>query len=270
MTTRAFLFLALGGACLSLTACGGATAIDPVASAATKTAKVESARFHVDTTETAGRLGPLHLSADGVADNATHSMEMTMDLSSIAQALGSQAGSPDQWKADVLLDGTVVYMRLPVLSRLLPGAKPWLKLDLQRLGAKVGVNFSQLMQSAESQDPTQALHMLESVGEVLKAVTEQVSGVDTTEYRGTVDPQKVVAKLSGTGIERFARELGTQPIPVQVWIGDDGLVRKLHESLSVGAASLDMTFELSDFGTPVNVTAPPAAEVTDISNLKGH
>ena len=267
---RALLLLALGGVCLSASACGGAVALDPVASAATKTSKVESEKFHIDMTETLGKGGPLQVSADGVADNATHSLQMTMDLSSIAKLSGSQFGTADQWKADLQLDGTVMYMRLPVLSQVLPGAKPWLKLDLQTLGSKAGVNFSQILQQAESQDPTQALQMLESVGDVQKVGTAQVGGVDTTEYSGTIDPQKVIAKFPGTGLEKYSKQLGTQQIPVQVWIGGDGLVRKLHESFAVGASSLDMTFSLSDFGTPVTVTPPPADQVTDLSNYKVH
>jgi LppX/LprAFG-like lipoprotein len=264
---RAFLLLSLGGLCLSLTACGGgATTLDPVANAATKTVKVDSAKFHIDVTATGARLGSFHLSADGVTDNATQSLEMTTDLSSVAQSLGAPSGAnSDAWKADLQLDGSIVYLHLPVVSMLLPNAKPWLKLDLQKVGTKAGVNVSQLLQQAWNQDPTQALQMLESVANVQKAGTEQIDGVSTTEYTGTIDLQKVAVRFP-----RIAKQLGSTSIPVQAWIGDDGLVRKLHLSYTEGAGSFDTTFTLFDFGAPVTVTPPPADQVTDLSNLKGH
>jgi hypothetical protein len=271
---RALLFLALGGVCLSASACGGAVALDPVANAATKTAKLDTAHFHMDLSTKAGAVGPLQFAADGVVDNATHTLQMTTDLSSIAQLAGSKAGSPDQWKANLILDGgnggPVLYVSLPAMDQFLPPGKTWLKADLQKLGEQAGVNLSQLLQSVGSQDPTQALQMLESVADVQKVGTAQVGGVDTTEYSATIDPQKVIAKFPGSGLEKYSKLLGTQKIPVQVWIGGDGLVRKVHESFTAKAASIDMTIELSDFGAPVTVTVPPADQVADISDLKGH
>jgi hypothetical protein len=60
---------------------------------------------------------------------------------------------------------------------------------------------------------------------------------------------------------------------VDVWIGDDGLVRKLtlDESLSAQGHSADvkLDLELSDYGTAVNVTAPPADQTLDLTSLLG-
>jgi hypothetical protein len=262
--------------------CGGGssksslTPLELVADAATKTTKADSAKIHMAMTETLGPIGPLTITADGVSDTATHSAQMSMDLSSIAQLAGKGAGDPSQWKGDVIVDGSngglVEYMRLPALSKFMPGAKPWLKLDLAKLGKKQGIDFSQLLQAAGNGDPTQALQMIQSVGNVQKVGTEQVDGVDTTKYAGTIDPQKLGAKFAAAGVGKLMKELGTTPIPVSVWVDGSGYVRKVEESMSMqvpnsGTLDLKMSFELSDFGTPVNVTPPPADQTTDLSKL---
>ena len=62
-------------------------------------------------------------------------------------------------------------------------------------------------------------------------------------------------------------------MPVDVYIGDDKLVRRMTMRLapSGGAAAsgfeMNMTMDLYDYGTPVNVSAPPKSEVYDGSKL---
>jgi hypothetical protein len=274
---RGLTVCALVGVSLATAACGGgaANALQSVASAASKTAGTQSAKFHMDVSETVGPIGPLHFSADGASDNTTHSADMTMDLSSIASLVGSQAGNPDQWKAHVILDGSgsspILYMQLPALDKYLNG-KTWMKADLAALAQKAGVDLGQLLQQAGSQDPTKALQMLESVGNVSKAGTATIDGVDTTEYSGTIDVQKAAAAL-GPEVEKVLAQSSITTIPVDVWIGSDGLVRRMHDTISYTEngmqATTDLTLDLTDFGTQVTVTPPPADQTVDVSTLKG-
>jgi hypothetical protein len=252
--------------------CGGGgkqsfTPLELVSQAVSKTTTSKSAKFHMSITETVGPLGPLTMTADGATDNTNHTATMTMDLSAVAQLAGSQAGSPADWKASVILDGTTEYMQLPVLTKLVPGGKPWIKLDLDQLAKLKGVDFSQLLQVAGQQDPTQALQWLQSVGNVQKVGEEQVDGVDTTKYSGTLDPQKIAAKFAGAGLGTMLTQMGTTPIPVTVWVDGDGYVRKLDESLQAGPASVKLEATLSDFGTKVDVNPPPADQTTDLLQL---
>jgi hypothetical protein len=52
-----------------------------------------------------------------------------------------------------------------------------------------------------------------------------------------------------------------------VWVDGDGYVRKLDESLQAGPASVKLEATLSDFGTKVDVTPPPADQTTDLLQL---
>lgn len=258
--------------------CGGssnskqsATPLELV-SQAVKTTTGNSAKFHMTISETVAGVGPLNITADGVSDATTRSAQMSMDLSAVAQLAGRQAGSPSDWKADVVLDGTnandvVEYMRLPVLSKVIPGGKPWIKIDLSQLAKLKGVNFSQLLQTAGQQDPTQALQVLQSIGDVKEVGSEQVDGVDTTHYTGTIDPQKVAAKYAGNSIGTMLKQAGTKPIPIDVWVDGDGYVRKFVESMNVSTVAVKIEATMSDFGSKVDVTPPPADQTTDLSAL---
>jgi hypothetical protein len=281
---RAAAVVLLAALAFAAAGCGGSssssssmTPLELVSQAVSKTSKTDSAKFHMELTETVGPLGPLEVTADGVSDNTTHSARMTMDLSSVAQFVGGGAGDPNDWKGEVIVDGTnakdvVEYMHLPAFSKLIPNAKPWLKIDLNALTKTQGLDFSQLLQTAGSQDPSQALQMLQSVGDVKEVGQEQIDGVDTTKYSGTLDPEKLAKKFGTSGFGQVFGRLGTKTIPVTVWIDGDGYVRKLDESVTAqvpGTGTLDLKIaaQLSDFGATVDVTPPPADQTSDLAQL---
>jgi LppX_LprAFG lipoprotein len=271
---RGLLICAIAAASLATAACGGgaANALQSVASAAQKTAGTDSVRFDMKLSEAVGPIGPLTFTADGVSDNTAKSAEMTMDLSSVAAFAGSQAGSPDDWKAHFILDGGIFYMQLPAIDKYLNG-KTWVKADLNALAKQHGLDLSQLLQQAGSQDPTKALQALESVGNVSKVGTATIDGVNTTEYSGTIDLKKAAAAL-GPSFSKLLEQAKLTSIPVDVWIGDDGLVRRLHENFAyplqgAGTLTTDLTMDLTDFGVQTNIQPPPADETADISALQG-
>jgi len=237
--------------------CGGGggkqsfTALELVSQAVSKTTTSNSAKVHLAITS-----GAFTVTADGVADSASHTARMTVDAPG--------------WKADVVLDRATVYLKLPpALAKLVPGGKPWVELDLAQLSKLKGVDLAQLLQLAGQQDPTQALQLLQSVGDVREAGREQIGGVDTTKYSGTLDPQKIAATFSGSGLATILRHVGATPIPVTVWIDGDGFVRKLDESDHTAAADVEIEATLSDFGVNVDVTPPPADQTTDLAALLG-
>lgn len=281
---RVVATILLAALALVAAGCGGGgrsstmTPLELVSQATSKTTKATSAKVHMTIAETIGPIGPLEIGVDGVVDNSKHSGDMTIDMSSIAQIAGGAAGNANAWKGEVVVDGSslshvVEYMKLPVFSTLLPSAKPWLKVDLSELGKVKGIDFGQLLQSAGTQDPSQALQALQAIANVKEVGKAQVDGVDTTEYSGTVDPQKVAALLpKSAGLGQVFKQLGTKPIPVSAWIDGDGYIRKFEESFSMtatnaGRMDMKLAATFSDFGTPVSITIPPADQTTDILQL---
>jgi hypothetical protein len=184
---------------------------------------------------------------------AATSAHMTLNASGVAGMLsGSVTGSGDFDNAshrgsfhldvsnygsiDAILDGTTAYVRAPLLARFLPAGKTWLKLNA-KAGPFKGV----------PQNPKEALARLKKLANVREVGDETIDGVTTTHYRAT---------------GRLGR--GT----FDVWIGkDDGYVRRIKAAANGKDGRGNVTVSFSGFDKPVSVTAPPAAETFDATNL---
>jgi hypothetical protein len=195
---------------------------------------------------------------------------MTMDLSGLGP--GGAFGSGE---LEVVFDRLVVYLRFPPeVVQGLPGARAWLKVDLAKLGAQQGIDFEQLLQFNQS-DPTEALAYLRAAGSDFRELgSEEVRSVRTTRYRGTIDLRKVAAQAPAQARESYERVIelsGQTALPMEVWIDDDGLARRIRfEQQLPNGAALKMTVELYDFGADVDVEVPPADQVTDLTELIGN
>jgi hypothetical protein len=69
-----------------------------------------------------------------------------------------------------------------------------------------------------------------------------------------------------------ADQLLDASLPVDVFVDDDGLVRKLAMNFDLpgqsgtGAGSAAITMEMFDFGSDVSIEPPPADQVTDVTS----
>ncbi len=124
------------------------------------------------------------------------------------------------------------------------------------------------------------MQMLKAVsGEVEKVGDEDVRGVSTTHYRATIDFDKYPLAVPAANraavrksIDSLIKLTGTRTVPVDVWVDGDAVVRRFAQTTRMnvpGAGRMQMkqTIELYDFGTKVDVQAPPAREVQDLSEL---
>lgn len=236
---------------------GGSLALDPVASAADRTLDKGTGRFDLQTTFTLPLLGRATVSGEGSFDNAKQAMDVTMHLD------GDGAGLPSS--VEVRLLSPVMYVRLPNEKR----EKSWVKIELQHALKNLGLALPNL---GVGQSPAEALAQLRGSTNTEKVGTETIDGVRTTHYRGTVDVQDALGRATAKerkALQRLLDEAKAHGVDAastthDVWVGDDGLVRRLTEQVgSVGHVT--MTF--SDYGAPVQIEAPPADETTDLSDL---
>jgi len=235
--------------------------VDPVAAAVTRTQDAGGAKVAL-TVGVDSSQGSFSMSANGVVDKGQ--ADITADLSqfgSVELRYLQEGGDP------------VVYVNAPGLTTLIPGGKPWVRLDLQQAAKSAGVDLNQVLSQA-AQNPADVLALLQSVGSVQTVGTETVDGVQTTHYEATVDLAKAadqVGEPARTMVQNLIDRGGPSSIPVDVWIGDDGLVRKatVDETVSHGgeSATVHLTLGLSDYGTAVNVTAPPSDQTLDLTAL---
>jgi len=172
------------------------------------------------------------------------------------------------------------YIRIPAGAGALPRGKSWIAIDtgdsadssLAGMGALFGGS------GIDGVNPADLLASLTAVsGNVTKLGAATVRGVPVTEFRVDVDPAKAAARLplwERASFRDFASSLGTGDIPVDVWVDSQNLVRQmqvsLHPSAGTGASAGETLVQVTDFydfGVPVRVSAPPAAQVASMSQM---
>lgn len=258
--------------------------LDPVAAAATKTARVSTTHMSMTATMSVPGLSTtVQMSGEGAVDNVRKRGSMTMDMSSMARSLPATGGmnDPSLWRGEYVFDfskGMVAYMRFPFMTRALGGGKSWVRMDLGSMSKEMGVNLDQFMQMNQS-NPAQQLQLLRAVsGRFTKLGAGRVRGVATTRYRTNVDIRKYPdlvpqgqRKAMKKSIELLVDMMGKPTYPVEVWIDAKQLVRRMSLRMDMKAPTGSMAFAMSmdfyGFGRPVSVTFPRAEDTVDLTQL---
>jgi hypothetical protein len=108
---------------------------------------------------------------------------------------------------------------------------------------------------------------------------EEVRGEGTTHYRVEIDLRIVKEKLRDADMsddarafmEKGLRQFREETMPAEVWVDDDGRVRRQDLEMALrspaGGIDMDLRMEYFDFGVEVDVEKPPAGEVFDLELL---
>src|SRR3954453_126987 len=257
--------LAVGAAALVSQGCGASDDLSPsdVAQAATATGHATGAKVAFDGAGTA-QGQEIKITGDGVLDNAGRRGEINFHFASAGQRFDMQ---------EVFL-GKTIYMKFPeALSKEL-GGKRWVKLDLEKAGKSLGIEFDSLG-GLSSGDPSEQLDMLRAAHEAKKVGTDKVRGVETTHVKGTLDlrryPELVPASQRSAAkrsVDKIIQLGGGAKVPFEVWYDDKKLIRRIKQQIKVPkGGTVDFAMELYDFGTPVAVKAPPGSDTKDVSDL---
>jgi hypothetical protein len=213
-------------------------------------------------------------SGDADVDNEKQQIEMTMDLG----PLGGEMQI-------VMADG-VVYMRSPLFQ---DADTEWISLDPSKMSPEEAAQFGGF--GAGTTDPSAYAGLFAGVFKVEEAGEQEIGGVPTTHYTGTIDLARVLENFGdvvGAEVDDATREqlemaidqfeaLGIDDrIPFELWVDDDGFPRRQRISMDFGDlvpgaddASMDMTVDYSAFNEPVEIDVPPASQVTDVTEAMG-
>jgi hypothetical protein len=252
----------------------GALSLDPVAAAATKTQDAGAARIRFAMVISPQLGKTLRMRGSGAIDGT--SARMSFKLGSMLGQMGlpSSMGSLAQLQhttiKEIALEQNgdyVIYMQLGFLSSQLPGGKQWIKLDVSKLGKAAGLDLGKLMSGTQFQ-PSDLLGMLTSEGAKIQELgPATVDGVATTHYRVTIDLAKALQSkgLTSPLLNSITAQMKTATS--EVWIGKDGLVRRVKISYNVPhgakAMRMAMTMSLYDYGAHLSIAAPPSSQVFD-------
>lgn len=272
----------LAAAAVALSGCGTSTVgnvIDPVAKAATVSNQASGMRMNFRLAlSIPGLPAPLVGNGSGTFDVAGHSGSVTMQLGGIPQ-LAAVLGT-STIRIDEIIDGLTVYLKLP--AALTGGGaqhgKPWVKIDVGKAASAAGVSgLSSLIDNPTSNDPSQFLRYLRAAsGGVKKVGSATVDGFQTTEYKATIDLNRVPnaePAASRAEVRRAVTELEQaghiHSLPVTVWIDGQHLVRRMafsfNESVSGQSLAVNMRIDIPEYGPQPSPQLPPASQVTDLT-----
>ena len=261
---RVLALLCLVVCASALVGCAGGDtlALDPVAQAASTTAKTTSSRFEFHASVNAGSAGSFSFDGNGIFDGKNKSGWMNMHFA-MPPAVQLQLGSADP-SMEMIFDGShglVMYMRSPLFDKIVPTGK-WVKMDLEKLAKKEGVDLGAIM-NANQADPSQSLHMLMASSDARVTGSERIRGVQTTHYAFNIDLEKLAH--DNKAFSQLKEATGSAFAPAQAWIDARGRVRRLAVTMSLGAqlgtpVTMTMTEDLYDFGVQTNIT-PPVSSV---------
>jgi hypothetical protein len=259
--------------------CGGgstssALRLDPVAAAATKTQDAGAARirFALAVSGPQGKTFRLHGSGAIDGENSKLSFRLGSLLrAGMHRAALARLAHGSMQEITIAPSGDyVVYLRLGSLfASQLPGGQQWIKLDLSELGTSAGVDLSKLLSGSQMQ-PGDLLSMLRTDGaKIHKVGPATVNGVATTHYRVVVDMRARLKELGSPLLSAAAAQM--PKVPEDVWVGKDGLVRRIRVSFDLPhggvPAHTAITMDIYDYGAGIDIEAPPSSQVFDATQL---
>lgn len=215
---------------------------------------------------------------EGVANHATGDAHVTMTF-----ALPEGLAPPGfDEPMETIFVGTTGYLRMPILGEMAEG-KPWVSFDLEELlEESADLSAIPALDQFESGDPTKTLELLRGASdEIVTVGQEELRGVATTHYRADIDLTRALDDVSpadrplvGKQIAEYRELFGSTTIPIDVWIDGDGLPRQMRFSEEVPpeeglppGTQVVFTFEMFEFGVPVDVQPPPADQVFDMTAM---
>jgi hypothetical protein len=211
----------------------------------------------------AANLTSMKVSADMALGSAG-----TMHMEGVEQAKPSLLAQMSMTVAgqqmQVRMIGTDMYVEMPAAAGL-PGGKKWMSMNFQEIGSLSGMDMSGM--TSALQDPAAAI---DQYGKYITGGTyvgpSTVDGVSAKQYDFTVDLKAGMAQMFPSGVPTAAAGQLPDSVKESIWIDEDN--HPVQMKMGMGQLG-DTTMHFSDFGTKVDVTAPPKNEVADMKQLMG-
>jgi hypothetical protein len=218
-----------------------------------------------------GKAVKMHASGamDGTSVEMRFKLGSLLGLAGVPSAVKSKLSHGTMQEIALEQDGDyVIYMKIPFLASQLPGGQSWIKLDVSKLGKSAGADLGKLMSGSQLQ-PTDLLSALKADGaKVHELGSATIDGTATTHYRVTINMAKALESKGLTSPLLKSAAAHVKSINENVWIGKDGLVRRIAfvSSLPQGGSS-QMTMDFYDYGAHTDIAAPPSNQVFDATQL---
>ena len=167
---------------------------------------------------------------------------------------------------ELIVDGPFTYTNANVEASLKDtSVKPWTKLDTRRLTEKQRQSHPD-----ELAHVAVLVHLLDGVRNARQFDSMSVAGENVTEFRGDVQPARVVARAPAAERPSLAQALRNdypaRPFLASFWLDDAGRVRRvLVQYHTPGGTAISLDGRFSEFGIKVDTTPPQARSTQDIT-----
>ncbi len=187
-------------------------------------------------------------------------LDMTGELRYVDGGLEASAATTGTQAFEMVMLDQTLYISAAEIP--LPDGKKWAKLDLSDPNSLFG-------QLGKSADPTMMVDALETAIEFELLGTEEVDGVETNHYNFVMDTASYAKAMS---IPAETARVMPKEFATEMWIDADNRPRKFRQEIEIpdmtgSGQSTTTTGTYFDFGTEVEIEAPPAADVAD--NIPG-
>ena len=209
--------------------------------------------------------GKFTISGTGAIDFGDNTLQMTANVS---------AGSEQLTEQEVYLNG-VAYLNIGnELSAILPG-KSWVSLDLSQL-TRGSTSSSLGTTDSLGSDPAAVLRALSEGGNTATDLgPSTINNASVEGYEVHIDAAALQERIAQANLpswlQQAMHEVSNPSVDYNVYVNGSGLLAAMTvdttETVSGHTVTSDITLDFSDYGVPVNVTAPPADEVAPFQSL---
>ncbi|MEU3273397.1 hypothetical protein ABZ639_21375 [Saccharomonospora sp. NPDC006951] len=201
----------------------------------------------------------MEIKANGVGRYDGENTAMSMNMEMMGQSI------------EIRFVDMTMYMKVPPEAAAQMGGKEWAKIDAESAGAQ-GEQFDQI---AQQSDPTKTLEYIQEAGEITSSEETTLDGQKATHYKIDLDFAKIADEMgTSSGMtseqaQQLADQVGT--LPMELWLNEENLPLKVTMDMGAvmeaagapgGESKMEMTY--SDWGTEVEVEAPPADQVGEM------
>ncbi|MGW3999769.1 hypothetical protein ACWEF6_40275 [Amycolatopsis sp. NPDC004772] len=175
----------------------------------------------------------------------------------------------------------VMYIKLPAEDQKQMGTdKAWAKISADGTDPLSQALGGALSKSAEQSDPSKMLEQISKTGRIVSSDQTELNGQKVNHYKVELDVAKAIDQFTDQ-VPAAARDQLTEKLkgkdlklPAELWLDKNNLPVQvtmdqgpMMQAMGAPAGDAKFTMKYTDWGTQVDVAAPPADQVVDLGEL---
>jgi hypothetical protein len=240
--------------------------------------EVQSYAFDMDVTFTGlsavegvpeGTPDEASVTVTGDTDLAASKTNIDLDLTEIMALLPTAGGPAGESRIKAMIDGEKAYINLGTMGTPygIDGTK-WIETTLDQVNQTVGgVSGSSSPSATNPASFTDLFRGVDADEDIQVEGQEEVRGEQTTHIIANANVAAAIAAAPAEEKEAVQAQfgaLGVDEVPLHVWLGDDGVARRLEiiaeggQLATLQGVGMTVIIEPYDFGKQVSVEVPAA------------